>query len=344
MTEPTENTKPDLSLSITMIQMVTSFWLCRAIYVAASLGICDILKQESRGFEELAEMTGSHAPSLYRMLRALASAGILTEQQYGRFALTPLGATLCTDVPGSLNAWVRVQLGEEHYRAWGDPLHSVRTGEIAFDHVFGMGVWKYRAENEEHAKLFDEAMANLTGIYNTAVLSSYSFSRFQRIIDVGGGDGGLLIAILKENPKLTGVLVDIPHVAEKARTRIGGAGLMDRCQVVAGDAFNSVPEGGDAYILSRVVHDWDDSRSIVLLKNCHRAMDANGRLIVIEGVIAPDNEPSITKYFDLNMMILNGGCERTAKDYQSLFQVAGFKLVGITPTQSAMSVLEAEKA
>jgi ubiquinone/menaquinone biosynthesis C-methylase UbiE len=344
MTATTENTSADLSPSVRMIEMVTSFWLCRAIYLAASLGICDLLKNESRKLEDLAEVTRTHARSLYRVLRALASAGILTEDQQGRFALTPLGATLRTDVPGSLNAWVRVQLGEEHYRAWSDPLHSVQTGEIAFDHVFGMGIWKYRAENAEHAKLFDEAMANLTGIYNRTVLSSYSFSRFQRIIDVGGGDGGLLVAILNANPKVTGVLVDMPHVAEKARKRISTAGLMDRCEVVAGDAFNSVPESGDAYILSRVVHDWDDSRSIVLLKNCHRAMTANGRLLLIEGVIAPGNEPSITKYFDLNMMILNGGCERTAEDYQALFQVAGFKLVGITPTQSAMSILEAEKA
>ena len=154
----------------------------------------------------------------------------------------------------------------------------------------------------------------------------------------------MLVAIIATNPKMTGVLVDVPHVAEKARKRIAAAGVGNRCQVVAGDAFDSVPAGGDAYVLSRVIHDWDDSRSLVPLRNCHRAMGQTGRLLLIEGVIESDNEPHITKYFDLNMMILNGGCERTSNDYRVLLESAGFNLVKIVSTNTAMSIIEAEKA
>jgi ubiquinone/menaquinone biosynthesis C-methylase UbiE len=341
---PTVSVDPPPSLA--MIQLITSFWVLRAIYIAAKLGIADLLKDESKTIGELAEATGSHLPSLYRLLRALASVGIFAEEKQGRFAMTPLGATLQTDVSGSLRAWVNVQLGEEHYRAWGDPMQTVQTGESAFHNVFGMGVWEYRARNPEHAKLFDKAMANLTGMYNTAVLSSYPFSRFEKIVDVGGGHGGLLIAILDANPGVKGVLFDIPPVAEKARQRMTNAGLAERCQVVGGDVFSSVPDGGDAYILSRVIHDWDDAHSIAILKNCHRAMVSTGRLLLIEGVIRPGNEPDITKLFDLNMMMLSGGRERTAAEYQTLVEAAGFAMGKIIPTQSVVgvSVIECMRA
>ena len=205
-----------------MLRVVTNFWVSRAVYVAAKLGLADFLKEAPQSAEELALATQTHAPSLYRVLRALAGAGILIEDEQHRFTLTAVGAVLRTDVEGSLRAWITVQLGDEHYRAWGDPLYSVQTGEIAFDHVFGMGAWKYRAQNPAHAKVFDEAMANLTGLYNGAVLSSYSFSQFRRIVDIGGGDGGLLVAILQRNPGVKGVLLDVPHVAEKAKKRIEG--------------------------------------------------------------------------------------------------------------------------
>jgi hypothetical protein len=319
-----------------MIRLMTGFWISRAIYVAAKLGISDLLKDEPKEINELA--TGSHGPSLYRVLRALASIGIFDENEQGRFALTPLASTLCTNVPGSLRAWVNMQSGEEHYRAWGDLMHSVQTGETAFDHVFGMGPWQYRARNPEPAKVFDEAMANLTGMFNTAVLSSYPFSRFNKIVDVGGGDGSLLIAILEANPTVKGMLFDLPHVAEKAKHRITNAGLAGRCQVVAGDAFASVPDGGDAYILSRLIMSWDDARSIAILKNCHRAIVASGRLLLIEGVIRSGNEPDINKFFDLTMMALSGGHQRTADEFQILLGAAGFALRQIIPTQSVMSV------
>jgi ubiquinone/menaquinone biosynthesis C-methylase UbiE len=324
--------------SLAMIRLIMGFWVSRAIYVAAKLGVADLLKDGAREIGELARATGSHGPSLHRVLRTLASVGIFAEVEPGRFATTPLGTTLQTDGPGSLRAWVSVQLGDEHYRAWGDAIHSVQTGESAFEHVFGMGVWQYRAQNIEHAKLFDTAMANLTRLYNAAVVSCYAFSKFDTIVDVGGGDGGLLIAILEANPRVKGVLFDLSHVADKARARITSAGLAGRCQVVAGDVFSSVPAGGDAYLLSRVIHDWDDARSIAILENCHRAMAATGRLLLVEGVVRAGNEPDLSKLFDLTMMVLAGGRERTAAEYRALLETAGFDLANIIPTLSVISV------
>jgi len=324
--------------SAAMIQMMTGFWVSRAIYVAAKLGIADLLKDGPKATDELVKTTRSHGPSLYRVLRALASIGILAEDDQGRFALTPLSDTLRTDVSGSLRAWINMQSGEENYRAWGDLMHSVQTGESAFDHVFGMKVWQYRAQHPESAKIFDEAMASLTGMYNGAVLSSYPFAKFEKIVDVGGGDGSLLIAILKANPLLKGVLFDLPHVAEKAKKRIYNAGLAARCQAVGGDAFSSVPDGADAYILSRVIHDWDDARAIAILKNCHRAIVETGSLLLIEGVVSSPNESDVTKFFDLTMLVLSGGRERTVAEYQALLEAAGFTLTQIIPTPSVMSV------
>ena len=341
-----QDTMFDTAPSFKMIQLMTGFWLSRAIYVAAKLGIADLLKEEPKDIGELAKATGSHEPSLYRILRALASAGIFAEDEPGRFALTPLAATLRTDVRGSLRAWVNMQSGDEQYRAWGDLLHSVKTGETAFNHVFGMGVWQYRAQNPEQAKSFDDAMANQTGMYNAAVISSYSFSQFEKIVDVGGGDGSLLTTILESNPALKGVVFDLPHVAEKAKQRIDRAGLTQRCQVIAGDVFASVPEGGDAYILSRMIQSWDDTSAIEILKNCGRAMVSSGRILIIEGVIHCGNEPDINKIFDLTMMVLSGGRQRTRIEYQKLMEAAGFTLSQIIPTESVIgvSVIEGRRA
>jgi ubiquinone/menaquinone biosynthesis C-methylase UbiE len=274
--------------------------------------------------------------------------GVFAEDEHGRFALTPLATTLRSDVPGSLRAWAIVQLGEEHYQAWGELMHSVRTGEIAFDHVFGTGVWQYRAQHPEHAKHFDEAMANMIGVYNVAVLASYPFSTIEHVVDVGGGDGSLLITLLQANPTMKGVLFDLPHVTERAKQRIADASLTDRCKVVAGDALTSAPSGGDAYILSRVIHDWDDDHAVTILKNCHRAMTDQGKLLLIERVLPARVESSSAAQAlvlsDLNMMVMNGGRERTEAEYRALFEAASFRLTKVTPTQSAMSVIEGARA
>jgi ubiquinone/menaquinone biosynthesis C-methylase UbiE len=348
MNEHNRTASADTPPPVAMLQMIAGFWVSRALYLAAKLGIADLVQEQSRTATELAAVTGTHAPSLYRVLRALASVGVFAEDEHGRFALTPLATTLRSDVPGSLRAWAIVQLGEEHYQAWGELMHSVRTGEIAFDHVFGTGVWQYRAQHPEHAKHFDEAMANMIGVYNVAVLASYPFSTIEHVVDVGGGDGSLLITLLQANPTMKGVLFDLPHVTERAKQRIADASLTDRCKVVAGDALTSAPSGGDAYILSRVIHDWDDDHAVTILKNCHRAMTDQGKLLLIERVLPARVESSSAAQAlvlsDLNMMVMNGGRERTEAEYRALFEAASFRLTKVTPTQSAMSVIEGARA
>jgi methylase of polypeptide subunit release factors len=344
MNELGQTATGDISPSVAMLQMVRGFWVSRAIYVAANLGLADLLKDEPKRSEDLAQATATHAPSLYRLMRALASVGIFAQDEQGRFALTPVGATLRTDVPGSLRAWVLLHLGEEYYRAGGDVMHTLRTGGIAFDHLFGMGVWEYRAQHPEAAKIFDEAMANLVGMYNAAVLASYPFSTIDRVVDVGGGDGSLMVALLQANPRMKGMLFDLPHVAEKATRRIGNAGLAGRCEILAGDAFASVPGGGDAYILSRMINGFDDARAVALLKNCHQAMTEKGKLLVVQRVLPDRVQHSIAVQAlvlsDFNMMVMIGGRERTEGECRALLEEAGFRVTKVIPTQSEMTIIE----
>jgi len=242
MNELDQVASPDTPPSTTMLRMISGFRVSRAIYIAAKLGLADLLKDGSKHTEELAEATGTHAPSLYRVMRALASVGIFAEDEPRRFALTPIAATIQSDVPGSLRPWTIMALGEEDYQAWGDLMHSVRTGESAFTHVFGMGVWQYRAQHLEHAKIFEDAMANLVGVYNAAVLANYPFSTIKTRVDVGGGDGSLPVAILQANPKITGVLFELPDAAEKAKQRIAFYGGSLR-----GLVYFANPLGGGGY-------------------------------------------------------------------------------------------------
>ena len=326
---------------VVMLQMIAGFWLSRALYLAAKLGLADLLKEGPKPSADLAQRTGTHASSLQRMLRALASVGVFTEDAQGRFALTPLAETLRSDVPGSLRAFTISELGEDHYPAWGEVMHSVRTGEIAFDHLFGMNVWQYRAQHPEEGRIFDEAMASFSSVVHAAILQSYDFSPIGTLVDVGGGDGGLMTAILKAYPRLRGMLVDLPHVITGAQHRIAAEGLRERCQVIPGDFFTSVPSGGEAYLLKWVIHDWDQERSLTILKNCHRAMPATGKLLLVEAVIPAGDSPSFHKFMDLNMLVMTGGRERTEAEYRGLLDAAGFSLRNIIPTQSEMSVLEA---
>jgi len=346
MSEADQTVTSELSPAAAMLGLITGFRVSRALYVAAKLGIADRLSNGRKSIDELARLTSVHAPSLFRVMRARASVGIFAEDEQGRYTLTPRAATLQSDVPGSLRAWAILALGEEHYQAWGDLLHTVRTGETAFPHVFGMGVFQYEAQHPEHAKIFDEAMANLVGVYNSAVLASYSFSSIQKIVDVGGGDGSLISAILIKHPNIRGVLFDMPHVADKAKRKITEAGLSDRCEVVAGDAFKEVPSGGDAYILSRVANSFEDKRALVILKNCRRALKQSGKLLLVERVLPDRVENSFEAQgpimSDLNMMVMSGGRERSAAEHRVLLGAAGFTLTKIIPTPSEVSVIEAE--
>ncbi len=323
-----------------MLRLIRGFQIARAVCVVAELGVADRLRDGPQSIEELAQATGTHAPSLYRLLRGLAAAGIFAMDDSGRCGLTPLGATLRSNVPGSLRAWAVVMLGGAHYRAWGELMHSVKTGEIAFNHLFGMSAWEYRAANSESGTLFNEAMSNLTAS-NEAIRGSYPFSNLGLIVDVGGGDGSLLTSILEVAQRTRGIVFDLPYVAEAARRRVEAAGLADRCEFIGGDALAAVPAGGDAYLLSRVIHDWDDARSVDILRNCRRAMSRNGVLLLLERVAPARIEVSaghqMVTMSDLNMMVMNGGLERTEAEFQAIFERAGFTLTRILPAGTPAS-------
>ena len=325
---------------VTLLQMMTGYWVSQALYVAAKLGIADLLADGPLDCEDLAAATDTHAPSLQRVLRALASVGVFTEVSPGSFALTPLAELLRTETPGSMRA-LAIMYAEEQYRAWGELLHSVRTGEMAFDQQFGMGYFEYLAQHSEADRVFNEAMTGWTHQLVGAVVDTYDFSPFKTVVDVGGGYGALLAAILQSNPGTRGVLFDLPHVVASTEEHLAAAGVAGRCTFVGGDFFEAVPAGGDAYVLSQILHDWDDERCVAILGQCRRAMPDHGKLLVVELVLPAGDEPFFGKWLDLHMLVLLGGRERTAAEYDTLFRAAGFKLARVVPTPPGPSVVEA---
>jgi SAM-dependent methyltransferase len=324
----------------TLLQMMTGYWISQALHVAAKLGIADLLADGPVDCEDLAAATDTHAPSLQRVLRALASVGVFTEVSPGSFALTPLAELLRTETPGSMRA-LAIMYAEEQYRAWGELLHSVRTGEMAFDHQFGMGYFEYLAQHPEADRVFNEAMTGWTHQLVGAVMDTYDFSPFKTIVDVGAGYGALLTAILRSNPGTRGVLFEQPHVVASAEEQLVAAGVADRCTFVGGDFFAAVPTGGDAYVLSQILHDWDDERCVAILGQCRRVMPDHGKLLVVELVLPEGDEPFLGKWLDLHMLVLLGSRERTAAEYDTLFRAAGFKLARVVPTPPGPSVVEA---
>jgi ubiquinone/menaquinone biosynthesis C-methylase UbiE len=256
--------------------------------------------------------------------------------------LTPLSETLVTGVPGSLRWFIISELGQEHYPAWGNLMHSVKTGEIAFDNQFGTDIWGYFKNNPEDAALFNDSMSGMTAVANEQIITHYDFSGFNRVVDIGGGHGGLITSILKTNPQMKGVLFDAPQVIEGARPKLEAAGVADRCETVAGDFFKAVPEGGDAYVMKWIIHDWDDERALTILKHCRNQMKPDGRLIVVDAVVPEGNEPDFSKFFDLNMMVMTGGKERTAAEFEQLLAEAGFKLLRVIPTEVPTSIVEGQ--
>lgn len=325
---------------VAMLQMATSSWVSQSLYAAAKLGIADLLKDGPKSCDELATATALKARPLYRLLRALASVGVFSEKEPGYFTLTPLAACLQSDIPGSMRALV-IMVGEEHYQAWGDILYSLQTGGSAFEHMYGLPLFQYYAQNPEPGKIFDEAMTNNSSTENFEIAASYDFSTIHKLIDVGGGQGSLIASILKDNPSMQGILFDLPTVIAGALDLIEAEGVSNRCYLMAGDFFDSVPSGGDAYILKRVIHNAEDERALAILKNCHRAMLYHGKLLVIEQVIPPGNEPFFGKFLDLTMMVMfPGACERTEVEYRALFEASGFHLTRIYPTRAGISVIE----
>ena len=327
-----------------MLGLIDGFRVSRIAWAAAKLGIADLLRDEPKSSTEIAAATQTHPPSLERALRAFVAIGLVALDERGRFRLTPLGATLRSDIPGSLHPWMLLMLGDDNYRAWGELLHSLRTGETAFDRVFGSSVWDYRKRHPEQRRLFDAAMATLIRAHAVALVGAYPFAGVKRVVDVGGGDGTLLIELLRAHPQLEGVLYDLPEVVQEAGPRIVAAGVAERCAIASGDAFASVPGGGDCYLLSRVVHDWDDEHAIAILRNCSRALPERGSLLVVERVAPARPEVSraarAAALADLTMLIATGGRERTEAEYRALLVVAGLKTLRVIAMASGLDLIE----
>jgi hypothetical protein len=333
----TNETPPPVAL----MQMMFGFMISQLIFVAAKLGIADLLKDSPKSIDELAQATETDIRALYRILRTLASVGIFAEiEQSQRFTLTPLGQYLQTSIPGSLHGIALYMGSDPHWRTYGDILYSVQTGKQAFEHTVGMAPFKYLAQNPEWAKLFNDAMTSLNGAEDFAIPDSYDFAPLGKVVDVGGGRGSLIASILKANPKMQGILFEIPPVIESAKHLIKAEGIAERCELVGGDAFQSVPKGGDAYILKHVIHAFDDDLAVTLLRNVHHAMPVKGKLLVCEMIIPPGNESHFSKLADIEMLMLPGGYERTEEEYRRLFEKAGFSLTKIFRTSSSVSVIE----
>jgi hypothetical protein len=315
------------------------------IYVAATLRIADLLKTEARSSTDLAALVGADPQALYRVLRALASLGIFAETEPGWFTLTPLAAPLQSDVPGSLRGSAMVYGDRWFWQPCGELLHSVRTGQTAFDYVHNQPLFAYLDQADDVAASFNTHQTNMTRLDVTAILTAYDFAEFSTVVDVGGGHGALAAAIVQTCPQTTVILFDQDAVVTSARMRLEAEGLEERCSFVAGDFFGSVPEGGDAYVLKDIIHDWDESRALAILRNCHQAMthdaDRPARLLLVEKVIPPGNTPFAGKMTDITMLLITGGRERTAAEYQALLEQAGFTLTNIVPTASPASVIEA---
>lgn len=322
-------------------RMLHGYQVSQALYVAATLGIADLLVSGARSAEELAEQVGAHGPTLYRLLRLLASLGVFAEDDAGLFVLTPLAQCLRSGVPGSQRDWAIMVCGPSFWSSWGDLLTSVRTGEVAFPRVHGMDRWEYLAQHPTESAVFDAAMTANTALESEAVVAGYDFSPFSAVVDVGGGAGGLLATLLAAHPPMRAILFDQPHVVAAATKLLRRAGVADRCEVVGGDFFDSVPGGADAYVLKSVIHDWDDEQAIAILRTCRSAMADRATLLLVERVIRPGNAPDPTKFMDLLMLVMNGGRERTSGDFGRLLAAAGFRLGAVTPTASPLSVIEA---
>jgi hypothetical protein len=325
-------------------RLVNGYQVTQAIHVAATLGIADLLRDEPLSSDELAALASAHPRSLHRVLRALASVGVLREDDDGRFALTEVGEGLRSDAAEPVGGWAVYVGRPAHFQAWGALLHAVRTGENAFHSVHGADVWEYRARHPEDGAIFDRAMTDISRRANRQLLEAYNFARFDRVVDVGGGHGAFLAGVLAAHPAMRGVLFDQPHVVADAAPVLETAGVRDRCEVVAGSFFDEIPPGGDAYLLKAIVHDWEDDDAVRILRGVRAAVADDGVALVVERELGAPNENPDAKFSDLNMMVGPGGRERSRDELATLFAQGGFALERIVPTGIGLNVFEGRSA
>ncbi len=320
-------------------QILQAVALSRALCTVAELGVADHIQAGTpRSAAYLARATATHERSLYRLLRFLASHGLFRETGSGEFDHTPLSVALRSDADGSFRA--AAQLFHHEFRAWDGLDHAVRTGKPGFDAVFGRPLFDHIAAHPELAPLLDAGMTCMHGYETAAMLEAYDFGAVHVLADIGGGNGSLIGAVLRRYPQMRGILFDLDHVVGRAKENLKQCGVADRCQVIEGSFFETIPAGADAYLFRHIIHDWTDEQSVQILGHCRKVIRNDGRLLLVECVIPPGNEPSIAKDFDMTMMTFPGGVERTESEFRSLFKQAGFDLASVTPTTTMVSVVE----
>jgi hypothetical protein len=324
-----------------LIQMGTASWVSAVVYAAAKLGIADRLATGPRSATELAGATGMHAPSLHRLMRTLAGLGILTERDGQRFDLTSLGEALKTDAPGSARATLMAFCGPAFWHGWEEIVYSLETGKTGFERACGMPFFEYLAQHPQEASDFSEAMVGYHGAEPPAVARAYDFSGLKTIVDVGGATGNMLAAVLSQHAGPRGVLYDRPHVVSDAPALLKARGVEARVAIEPGDFFERVPAGGDAYLLSHIIHDWNEAQCLTILAHCRNVIQPDGRLLIVETVLPAGDTPHQGKVQDMVMLVFPGGQERTEAEYASLLGQAGFRLSRVVPTESIVSVVEA---
>jgi hypothetical protein len=344
MTESPAPGAPILPPHAQLVQMAMGQWVAHIVYVAAELGLADHLAGGPRRADELAGPTGTHAPSLYRLLRTLASFGILAEDPAHRFALTPLGEALRTGAPGAARSTILTVASDWWARGFGQMRYSVETGKSGFERALGTPIFDWLARHPRESSLFNETMVGIHGGEPPAVAAAYDFSGLSTVVDVGGGTGNLLTTIVGRHPGLRGVLYDLPHVARDAAGLIQERGLAGRVTIESGSFFERVPAGADAYLLSHIIHDWPEDRCLTILGHCRQAMKPSSRLLIVEMVLPADDTPHPGKLLDLMMLVGPGGQERTAEEYRALLDKARLRVTRVVPTESAVSVVEAVPA
>jgi precorrin-6B methylase 2 len=327
-----------------MLYLLNGHCLEQALYVAAVLGIADLLNEGSKSIEELAMATEADRLSLYRLLRTLSSIGVFCESPSGHFALTPLGGTLRSDAANTVRDRAIYYGAPEMWSVWGNLLYSVRTGQSACEHIHAMSFYDHLSCHPNVGVPFDRYMAKTSEQHNAAVLESYDFSSLRTLVDIGGGLGSTLAAILQAYPTLKGILFDLPQVVERATDNLSAAGVEERCKIVGGDMQQLLPAGGDGYLLKWVLMDRSDERAIEVLSNCRRVMAANGKVLAVEMIMPQDDRQSFSKIMDLQMMLLFGGGRiRTEEEFRDLFEAAGLAVTHIYSTQSPNMIIEGER-
>jgi hypothetical protein len=343
--ETTQSVPPNVEAAQLVMQAGTGYILSSALQVATTLEIAEKLASGPKTAAQLAPLSGVLEDPLYRVLRVLASVGIFREIEGKQFVNTPASEMLRKNTPGTMYSMARWMSEPMHFRVYADIMHSMTTGQPAFQKTTGKPVFEYMPNDPEMAELFNDAMTTFSQAIVPGALKAYDFSGIDVLVDVAGGHGGVLLTVLKQYPKMRGILMDLDHVIAGARPKIASAGLSGRCEAVAGDFFKAVPQG-DAYIMKHIIHDWDDERASMILRNIRTALGhkSDGRVILLESVIRPGNEPDLGKLVDLEMLAYPGGRERTAEEYRQLFARSGFNLTRIVPTESPLSVVEARPA